>query len=335
MKKKKILFVYQNFSSFVSTDYDILSLNYSVKKYQFKPVKGLLKTFTSLLKQFGYLLLHIWKYDAVYIWFADYFSFMPVIFASILKKKSFVVIGGYDVARDKRLKYGALYSKLRGFFTINSIKLCSVNLTVSSFIDRKVHFIAPKSNRVLLYNCVNIIDLQNLTSRENLILTVGIIDSERTFYIKGIDIFIQLARLISDYKFKIVGVNKQKISHLFTDIPVNLSIVPIVNHTELQDFYKKAKFYCQFSRIESFGVAIVESISFGCIPIVTNIGAMPEIVGNATYIVPQEIEKIASVINSYTKTNDTEEAIRKERVYTMFSFENRKHKLISLLRKYM
>ena len=42
--KKNILFVYTNYSTFVKTDFGILSEKHEVVKYQFKPVKGLLKT---------------------------------------------------------------------------------------------------------------------------------------------------------------------------------------------------------------------------------------------------------------------------------------------------
>ena len=73
--KKKILFIYTNYSTFVKTDFEILSSQHDVIKYQFKPVKGLLKTAFQLIKQKIFLLINIWKFDAVFIWFADYFSF--------------------------------------------------------------------------------------------------------------------------------------------------------------------------------------------------------------------------------------------------------------------
>jgi hypothetical protein len=83
---KKILFVYTNYSTFVKTDFEILSEMHSVKPYQFKPVKGLLKTAWQMLLQLLFLLLNIWKFDAVFIWFADYHSFLPVLFAKLTGK---------------------------------------------------------------------------------------------------------------------------------------------------------------------------------------------------------------------------------------------------------
>jgi len=98
MQKKSILLFYINYSSFVRADYDIISLNANVTRYQFKPVKGLIKTGMELVKELFFLVLHIRKYDAIYVWFGDYHSLLPVLFAKWFRKKSFVVIGGYDVS---------------------------------------------------------------------------------------------------------------------------------------------------------------------------------------------------------------------------------------------
>ncbi len=287
--KKKILFIYTNYSTFVETDFEILASEHEVVKYQFKPVRGLLKTAVQLIKQKIYLLLHIWKFDAVFIWFADYHSFLPVLFAKILRKKSFVVIGGYDVARMPEFAYGSFNSKLRGFYTIFSMKHSTLNIAVSKYVERKVNWIARKANTQLIYNCVNISENKSIPfEKENLILTVGLIDSERTFFLKGIDTFVEVARLLPELKFIIVGLSENLPENILKTLPPNLESFDRVNHDELQSFYKKAKVYCQFSRSESFGVAIVEAMNFGCIPVVTYVGGMPELVGEKGRIVQRK-----------------------------------------------
>ncbi len=76
-----------------------------------------------------------------------------------------------------------------------------------------------------------------------------------------------------------------------------MEFVGMVNHDELQSYYKKAKIYCQFSRSESFGVSIVEAMYFGCFPIVTNVGGMPELVGKNGRIVKRIPGIISSLIS--------------------------------------
>lgn len=333
MKSKSILFFYNNFTSFVRTDFEILSSVYQVRKFQFKPVKGIFKTGFEIIKQFIFLVIHIWKYDAVFVWFADYHSLLPVLFAKILGKKSFVVIGGYEVGRIKNLKYGALCSKFRGFFCVHSMLLSTINITVSKYVDRKVKHIAPGSKRQLIHNCVDLVELpDNKIEKENLILTVGIIENQRSFFIKGIDTYIDVARNMPDYKFIIVGLNKIKLSGLLTNLPGNLTIYGMVAHDELAGYYTKAMFYCQLSRCESFGVSIAEAMLHGCIPIVTNEGGMPEIVGNTDYIVPRETSEICRTINNISLSNmpDMQVDVAK-RITTCFSKAKRKELLVTLV----
>ncbi len=303
--KKKILFIYTNYSTFVKTDFEILASEHEVTKYQFKPVKGLAKTAWQMLRQLFFLLFNIWKFDAVFIWFADYHSFLPVLFSKLVGKKSFVVIGGYDVVKMPKLNYGVFISKFRGFCAIFSMKNSSLNLAVSKNVERKVRWIAPESNIKLVYNCVNISDEKEINpGKEDLVLTVAFIDSERTFYLKGIDTFIEVAKLLPEIKFTIVGLDKNMTGQILKNLPKNLELVEGVNHSELQNYYKKAKIYCQFSRSESFGVSVVEAMYFGCIPFVTNVGGMPELVeknGRIVKRIPGTISsEISEVVLNYS-----------------------------------
>jgi glycosyltransferase involved in cell wall biosynthesis len=332
---KKILFVYTNYSTFVKTDFEILSEMHSVKPYQFKPVKGLLKTAWQMLLQLLFLLLNIWKFDAVFIWFADYHSFLPVLFAKLTGKKSFVFIGGYDVVKMPKLNYGVFTSKFRGFCAIYSMKNSSLNLAVSKNVRRKVRWIAKKSNTQLIYNCVNISENKNIQpEKENLVITVGLIDSERTYFIKGIDTFIEVARLLPEFNFMVIGMSENLPAHITNNRPDNMEFVGRVNHDELQNYYKKAKIYCQFSRSESFGVAIVEAINFGCIPIVTNVGGMPELVGKTGRIV----KRIPGIISSQifeVVLNYSVLIVEKDTHNWHFSVEQRRKNLETTLNQHL
>jgi len=326
--KKKILFIYTNYSTFVSTDFEILATENKVTRYQFKPVKGLFKTAVQFLKQLIYLVFNIWKFDVVFIWFADYHSFLPVLFAKMTGKKSFVVIGGYDVVKMPKLQYGVFVSKLRGFCAIFSMKHSTLNLAVSKNVERKVRWIAKNSNTQLIYNCVNIAENKNINpAKENLVITVGLIDSERTFYLKGIDTFIEVAWLLPEFKFAIIGMSKNLPGLILKSQPKNLKFIERVNHDELETFYKKAKIYCQFSRSESFGISIVEAMSFGCVPFVTNVGGMPEVVVENGRIVNRNNKKgIAELIkNSIDETH-------LKGIKNLFLLETRKKLLLKSIR---
>ncbi len=330
MKNRSILFFYNNFTSFVSTDFEILSAVYQVRKYEFKPVKGLFNTAIEFIKQFLFLSVHIWKYDAVYIWFADYHSLFPVLFAKVTGKKSFVVIGGYEVCRIKSLNYGALCSKTRGFFCIRTMQLSTLNFTVSSYINRKVKFVAPEAKTELVYNCVALEHYSyNNIVKENLVLTVGLIENERSFFLKGIDTFIEVARRTPDSKFIIIGLDANKLTALIADLPDNLSIAGFISHDNLPFYYSRAKFYCQFSRSESFGVSIAEAMYYECIPIVMNEGGMPELIDETGYVVNRNVDQISEIINSLPNGNSDLQSAAHHRIKANFSLKIRKEALIA------
>ena len=295
--KKSILFVYTSLSSFVQTDFEILSAEYNVQKYHYLPVKGVLQNGWQILRQFFFLLFYGWKFDLMYCWFADYHSFFPVLFAKIFGKKSLVVIGGYDVCRIRKLNYGAFCSGFRGWFCANSMKWTDWMLPVSRYVDRKAAAIAPRTNRRMIYNCVSLEPEAACPSvKTDTILTVGLINNDRTFYLKGIDTFFETARLLPAFTFQVVGINRVKLAHKLGDLPSNVTLFEKVNHAELVEFYKNAKVYCQLSRSESFGLSILEAMTFGEFPMVTREGGMPEVVGNCGTVVERDPRAIADLI---------------------------------------
>ena len=99
---------------------------------------------------------------------------------------------------------------------------------------------------------------------------------------------------------------------------------------ELIMLYSESKVYCQLSLHESFGCALVEAMLCDCIPVVTNRGALPEIVGKEGYIIPfgnvnRTVEAIKEALNSYNKGSRTQGE--------KFSFTKRKEGLLRCIRK--
>ena len=333
-ERKKILFVYTGLSSFVKNDLDILASAHSVGRYHFKPVKGILRNALEMIRQFLFLLFCGWKFDYLYCWFADYHSFLPMIFAKLSGKKAFVVIGGYDVCRIRKLNYGAFCSPFRGWFCAASMRKAFLILPVSGYVARKAKVIAPLSRQKMIYNCVTPQSPETtIYPRTNTVLTVGLIENERTFYLKGIDTFIETARLLPNFRFEIVGINRLKLAQKLENLPANVTLFDKVLPEDLASFYRKAKIYCQLSRSESFGVSIAEAMSFGGYPVVTNEGGMPEVVGNAGSVVRRDPQLIADLINELLlKIGFPDETAVKMQVFRHFTKEQRAGELLILLK---
>ena len=272
MHKKSILLVYINYSSFVKADFDILSRYASVTRYQFKPVKGLIKTGIELVKELYFLVLHIRKYDAVFIWFGDYHSLLPVLFAKWFRKKSFVVIGGYDVSTLSEYNYGSFNKPIRSFFTRTTFKYVYLCLPVAEALKEKLLLISPNAKAETLATIVDP-DKFNFTDyqRPKRIITVSGTENHQRLMVKGLDRFRELAVLLHDFEFIIIGAT-EGVKSFFEPLPSNLILLPSQPFDQMKQHYQGASFYAQLSRSEGLPNALCEAMMCGCIPIGTDVG---------------------------------------------------------------
>ncbi|HCT94955.1 MAG: hypothetical protein A2X19_10260 [Bacteroidetes bacterium GWE2_39_28] len=282
------LFIYTHPSTFVKGDITILKKRYDVTEYCFKnnPKKRLP---FSLTGQFFYLLFNIYKFDLVYIWFADYHSLLPVLFSRLTGKKCFLVIGGYDVCREKKYRYGSFSSSVRASFAYLSIRYATKNLCVSKNVERIVAAIVPKSNHTTVYNGVTIkTEFDGTQQKERIVLCVALVSTLQAFYIKGIDRYNSLAEEMSDTHFTLVGCNPSIFEKAGIKKAKNLRIIPVLEHSKLALLMSRSKVYCQLSRRESFSLALAEAMYHNCIPLITNTGGMPEVTGGLGYCINPE-----------------------------------------------
>lgn len=329
--KKKILFIYTNFSSFVKTDWEILSKKYQVTKYQFKPVKGLVKTAIEFIRQFFFLLLQIWKFDAVFVWFADYHSFLPVLFAKYTGKKSFVVVGGYDVANIPELKYGSLNKPFRAFCTKQTLKHVNSCLPVADSLGKAIHSICPKAKVEVIYTGHDSIRFNyTKTKREKTIFTLSETKNQQRFLIKGLDRFRELAILLKDFQFKVIGIH-YKALELFHPLPDNLTIKPPAGFNELLTAFQESSFYVQLSRSEGFPSALCEAMLSGCIPVGSNVGDIKNIIGDTGFVfdnwVPEEIAEFFGQAHNNLLLREK----ARERISTNFTVSKRANKINRLV----
>ncbi len=296
MSKIKIALFYPSWSVFVQTDYAILSAAATVQAWHFRPAKGAIRVALELLKQLLFLVTKGHRYNIFYCWFADQHSLLPVLYAKLFRKPCYLVIGGYDVARMPELNYGVFVSRLRGFAAAYSMRNSTANFAVSDHVRRKVQAIAPGSAVSLVYNCIASPPEKSTGPPRNKVLTIALIDSERTFLLKGIDRYVEVARLIPELSFVIVGMTNSYYTKIRTKLPENIKIVPPTPHQLLGEFYHDARICCQLSRSESFGIALAESIGYGCIPLVTKVGGLPEIVQEPEFMVSDDPLLIAKTL---------------------------------------
>jgi len=331
MQKQSILFVYVNYSSFVKADFEILSTFANVTKYQFKPEKGIFKTGIELLKELIFLIFRGFKFDSVFIWFGDYHSLLPVLFAKIFRKKSFVVIGGYDVSTLSEYKYGSFSNPIRAFFTRNTFKFVDICFPVAEALRKKLLVINPKATAETIATSV---DTEKFSfseyERSKSIITVSGTDNHQRLMVKGLDRFRELAICLPEFEFYIIGAS-YGVRAYFEPLPANLNLLPAQQFDQLTQYYVNASFYAQLSRSEGLPNALCEAMLCGCIPVGTNVGDIRVTIGNAGLTIDDwKTEALVDFIRMNHNNIQLRDRAR-ERIITLYNPEKRMERFRQLM----
>lgn len=331
----------------VENDVSILSEKFSVKMYEVNTSKGI-GFFAAFIKQFWWLLFFIYRYKVVFIWFADYHSLLPVFFAKLTGKFSVINIGGYDADEILIGKPVSLKDKFRKFCVVYSVKNCSKLLPVSDIIKSYLETAVETGKCETVYCCVDtekFLPPEKIPDKENLIITVGgggeyIKEAKR----KRLDFFIQIGNEFSlrypgyNAKFYVIGHDTESETYRYLAPLVrnkNVVIMPATqNNDELASYYENASVYMQLSLYEAFGIAQVEAMLYGCIPVSNPGGAIKEVIGDAGFTVgnydPEKyIQTIKEILD---KKHEGLRISARKRALENFSKDSRRNKLLSILR---
>jgi len=318
----RVLFLYSRLPSFVRRDLEILQKHFEVGKVRIASFKKPL-AYWRLLKA-------ILKNDVVYCWSATWRAFFVVLFSMVFRKKSIVVVTGYEVAYEPNIGYGLLVSCISRLKVKFVLKHASKILTVSkSSTAEMLRFTEPK-NFKMVYNGVDVEKFKPSGSKECLVITVGAI-SESKIKKKRFDIFVKASRHLPDVQFLLIGAYEDNsVERLRKMAGSNVNFTGYVSDDQLLHYYQKAKVYCQLSTQESFGVALAEAMACACVPVVVNRYSLPELVGNTGFYVPyNDAEATAQGIKNALQSNKGKKG--RERIVKHFSLALREKALVTEL----
>jgi glycosyltransferase involved in cell wall biosynthesis len=103
---------------------------------------------------------------------------------------------------------------------------------------------------------------------------------------------------------------------------------------DLLDWYRRASIYVQASRHEGFGLAVAEAMLAGCVPVVLDVTAMPEVVGDAGVLVSsQEPAEVAGGVRRALDLGPEGGRRARQRILTEFPLHRRGEELLRVVRE--
>ena len=317
MNRKRLLYVYNGKASFVMIDRAILAERYEVEDL-YQPgrwpnpvavVRGVLRA------------------DVVFGWFASWHTFFPITLAWLLRKPSVLIIGGFDTANMPDIGYGYQQGGLRRHASRWIMRRARRLVTNSEYSRSEIARntpIPPARVRVIHHGVPDPFGEQP-GEKEREALTVGAIN-RGTLVQKGQIPFVEAARRLPDVRFTFAGKWLDgSVDQLRERAGDNVSFTGWLSDQDLHAAYRRAAVYVQASRHEGFGLAVAEAMLAGCVPVVMNVTAMPEVVGDAGILIDSQApEQVADGVRRALDLDPDAAARARERILTEFPMERRR-----------
>ncbi len=363
-RKPRLLFIQLYPSTFVEDDVEILSPRYEIARFQFGSTRrqprwrNALAQLAAFVHQAGWLSVRLGRADLVYGWFADYHMLLPVLLARLFRRPCVVVLGGFDATALPQYRFGVFSSRWRAAAARIIVRRARFLLAVTPGLVRSENRFAfwpsSRGDGILahvpdLHTPIEVLPTafrpelwpMGAPARGRSVLTSAWVASNRTFLIKGLDLLIEVARRMPDTPFRVIGIHDEIRSWIRESCnpPGNLEILPPRDRFSLPSVYGEASVYLQPSRTEGgLPMALGEAMLCGCIPVASEVGGMPDTVGEAGFLAASpDPEAIAALVERALRLADDPAAgpaareRARSRILERFGWEQRRTRLIARL----
>ena len=129
---------------------------------------------------------------------------------------------------------------------------------------------------------------------------------------------------MSEVPFYLIGVEKALLEKSGFNFPKNVTLFPKMFQTELRDYYQRAAVYCQPSRSEGLPNTLCEAMSCGCIPVGTDVGGIPTVIGDTGFVVPLgDTDSLVKALKRAMKIDVLQGNRARQRIIHEFHFQRR------------
>lgn len=269
----RVLFVYSRKTTFTRLDRDALAERFEVVEYFQDGARP----------RVGELVGKLRRCDVVFGWFASWHTLAALNLARLMKKPSVLVIGGFDTASVPEIGYGNQQDRWRRWRARWAIARADRLITNSDYLQGEIERnigIPPERVRVVHHGLDDRFGEPDWGAKEHVALTVGAVhrwNLER----KGHRAFVEAARELPDVEFVLAGGWEDgAIELLRAKAGSNVTFTGRLSDEALDAEFRRASVYVQASWHEGFGLAVAEAMLAGCVPVVTGVTALPEVVGD-------------------------------------------------------
>ena len=201
--------------------------------------------------------------------------------------------------------------------------ICISNYIKNRLIEKGIE----KNKLVTIHNGIDCEDAKFYGNRNDYLFFVG-----RLVRTKGIDILLKAIKNM-DIEIKIAGKGpmKRKWEDMAKKYKINAEFLGWISEEEKIEHMKKCRAFILPSRFESFGLVLLEAMKYGAPIIATNVGGIPEVVGNAGLLTEPNPKEMRMAIKKIFD-DELAEKLGKEGVkrVKLFSWEESAKKTIKL-----
>jgi glycosyltransferase involved in cell wall biosynthesis len=266
--------------------------------------------------------------DVVFGWHASSHTFLALLLARLMGRRSVLVIGGVDTARLPEIGYGMQRRGIRRWIARRTIASATRLITNSRYSLAEIEDnldLGPDRVTLVYHGIPDRFADRGQPHFERMALSVGVVyrlNLER----KGHRPFVEAARHLPDVEFVLAGRwSDAAIEELRAAAGANVTFTGYLDDDTLDDYFRRAAVYVQPSRHEGFGLAVAEAMLARCVPVVTNAGALPEVVGDTGVVIsePESCRVAEGIRRALELGPDAGERARR-RVLKRFPYEARR-----------
>jgi len=285
------------------------------------------------------LLWHIWGAEGVFWAFADWFAATPIFLCNLLRKRTWIVLAGYDAHHLPEYGYGAYIGRVRGWLTRYVVRNATNLLPVhESLMNGVNHYMQPSV-------CTGVCSLvdgilgrnrtinigwdgdywhktgQGLSRVPTILCIANVTRQSRSnmWKLKGVPMLFETAKRMPDTIFMLVGIQRDG------DAPKNVIMPGRVERDLLRSMLSWAWVYAHPSLTEGMSTSVGEAMLCECVPVVSGVNGDADLVGDTGVVVGvQDPDRWVECIGmGLDMARQGKGAVARERMLREFSLERR------------